>query len=163
MVMWHCDHLIESSASFLMHPRSSVYHKWLLSYGQKCVFWCFGDLDLDLWPFASKIESTHLWTISSLDMKFGDDQSRIVAGREVTYKQTNKQTNKWKRSESDTWRNRNENELLLPFCWYEDHSDRSTHTWVTIIWKWQYFATLVKTNNNVYSTLTKWLITLLWQ
>ena len=52
---------------------------------------------------------------------------------------------------------------FLTFFWYEDHSDRSTYTWVTIVWKWQYFAALVKMNNNVNCTLTKWLITPWWK
>ena len=51
----------------------------------------------------------------------------------------------------------------LPFFWYEDHSDQSTYTWVTTIWKWQYFETLVKMNNNVNGTLTKWLISPWWR
>ena len=51
----------------------------------------------------------------------------------------------------------------LPFFCYEDHTDRSTYTWVTNIWKWQYFETLVKMNTNVNGTLTKWLITPWWQ
>ncbi len=43
-----------------------------------------------------------------LQKKNEDDISKIVTCREATDRQTNKQTNRWKRSESDTFENSNE-------------------------------------------------------
>ena len=47
---------------------------------------------------------------------------------------------------------------IIPFWWYEYHSNRFTNTRYTMIWKWQYLATSVKMNNHMNGTLTKWLI-----